>query len=62
MCVLVEPLDTATLAAGQARDLRSQLPGFDGFRQIAVHGIEPHYQWIRTIDIERGRSFRFTDE
>ena len=27
-----------------------------------VHGIEPQYQSIRTIDIERGRSFRFTDE
>ena len=27
-----------------------------------VHGIEPQYQAIRTIDIERGRSFRFTDE
>jgi putative ABC transport system permease protein len=28
----------------------------------AVHGIEPQYQEIRTIDIERGRAFRFTDE
>jgi putative ABC transport system permease protein len=27
-----------------------------------VHGIEPQYQAIRTIDIERGRTFRFTDE
>jgi putative ABC transport system permease protein len=27
-----------------------------------VHGIEPQYQAIRTIDIERGRLFRFTDE
>jgi putative ABC transport system permease protein len=27
-----------------------------------VHGIEPQYQAIRTIDIERGRAFRFTDE
>jgi putative ABC transport system permease protein len=29
---------------------------------LMVHGIEPQYQDIRTIDIERGRSFRFTDE
>jgi putative ABC transport system permease protein len=29
---------------------------------LSVHGIEPQYQAIRTIDIERGRSFRFTDE
>lgn len=28
---------------------------------LQVHGIEPQYQQIRTIDIERGRSFRFTD-
>jgi putative ABC transport system permease protein len=29
---------------------------------LQVHGIEPQYQAIRTIDIERGRSFRFSDE
>ena len=29
---------------------------------LDVHGIEPQYQAIRTIDIERGRMFRFTDE
>jgi putative ABC transport system permease protein len=29
---------------------------------ITTHGIEPQYQAIRTIDIERGRLFRFTDE
>jgi putative ABC transport system permease protein len=29
---------------------------------LMVHGIEPQYQAIRTIDIERGRLFRFTDE
>jgi putative ABC transport system permease protein len=29
---------------------------------LEVHGIEPQYQEIRTIDIERGRPFRFTDE
>ena len=29
---------------------------------LMVHGIEPQYQAIRTIDIERGRRFRFTDE
>ena len=29
---------------------------------LTVHGIEPQYQQIRTIDIERGRAFRFTDE
>jgi putative ABC transport system permease protein len=29
---------------------------------LQVHGIEPQYQQIRTIDIERGRAFRFTDE
>lgn len=28
---------------------------------LNVHGIEPQYQDIRTIDIERGRAFRFTD-
>jgi putative ABC transport system permease protein len=27
-----------------------------------VHGIEPQYQDIRTIDIEQGRGFRFSDE
>ena len=31
-------------------------------RGSTVHGIEPQYQAIRTIDIERGRAFRFTDE
>jgi putative ABC transport system permease protein len=29
---------------------------------LTVHGIEPQYQDIRTIDVERGRSFRFSDE
>jgi putative ABC transport system permease protein len=29
---------------------------------LVVHGIEPQYQEIRTIDIERGRGFRFSDE
>jgi putative ABC transport system permease protein len=29
---------------------------------LQVHGIEPQYQQIRTIDIERGRGFRFTDD
>jgi putative ABC transport system permease protein len=29
---------------------------------LGVTGIEPQYQEIRTIDIERGRNFRFTDE
>jgi putative ABC transport system permease protein len=29
---------------------------------LNTHGIEPQYQAIRTIDIERGRMFRFTDE
>ena len=29
---------------------------------LMVHGIEPQYQEIRTIDIERGRLFRFGDE
>jgi putative ABC transport system permease protein len=29
---------------------------------LTVHGIEPQYQAIRTIDLERGRSFRATDE
>jgi putative ABC transport system permease protein len=28
---------------------------------LQVHGIEPQYQQIRTIDIERGRGFRFSD-
>jgi putative ABC transport system permease protein len=28
---------------------------------LMVHGIEPQYQEIRTLDIERGRAFRFTD-
>jgi putative ABC transport system permease protein len=30
--------------------------------RITVHGIEPQYQDIRTIDIEHGRGFRFSDE
>jgi putative ABC transport system permease protein len=29
---------------------------------LGVTGIEPQYQAIRTLDIERGRNFRFTDE
>jgi putative ABC transport system permease protein len=29
---------------------------------LQVSGIQPQYQEIRTIDIERGRTFRFTDE
>lgn len=29
---------------------------------LQVTGIEPQYQAIRTIDVERGRTFRFTDE
>jgi putative ABC transport system permease protein len=29
---------------------------------LTVHGIEPQYQAIRTIDVEHGRMFRFTDE
>ena len=29
---------------------------------LTVHGIEPQYQDIRTIDIEKGRGFRFADE
>jgi putative ABC transport system permease protein len=29
---------------------------------LQVTGIQPQYQQIRTIDIERGRTFRFTDE
>jgi len=29
---------------------------------LQVHGIEPQYQDIRTIDIEKGRGFRFSDE
>src|SRR4051812_43189382 len=28
---------------------------------LTVHGIEPQYQDIRTLDIERGRGFRFSD-
>ena len=31
-------------------------------RRSNVHGIEPQYQAIRTIDIERGRMFRLHDE
>ena len=29
---------------------------------LQVHGVEPQYQSIRTIDLETGRLFRFTDE
>lgn len=29
---------------------------------LTVHGIEPQYQAIRTIDLEQGRAFRFTDD
>ena len=29
---------------------------------LSVHGVEPQYQEIRTIDIERGRGLRFSDE
>jgi putative ABC transport system permease protein len=29
---------------------------------LTVHGIEPQYQAIRTIDIAQGRMFRFSDE
>ena len=30
--------------------------------QSSVHGIEPQYQQIRTIDIQQGRGFRFSDD
>src|SRR6478672_9396515 len=29
---------------------------------LSVHGIQPQYQQIRTIDIERGRGFGWSDE
>jgi putative ABC transport system permease protein len=29
---------------------------------LQVHGVEPQYQEIRTIDIDKGRRFRFSDE
>ena len=29
---------------------------------LQIHGVEPQYQEIRTIDIEKGRGFRFSDE
>ena len=29
---------------------------------LQIHGVEPQYQDIRTIDIEKGRGFRFSDE
>jgi putative ABC transport system permease protein len=29
---------------------------------LTVHGIEPQYQNIRTIDVEKGRSLRFSDQ
>jgi putative ABC transport system permease protein len=29
---------------------------------LSVHGVEPQYQQIRTLDIVKGRGFRFTDE
>ncbi|MBM3820840.1 MAG: FtsX-like permease family protein [Acidimicrobiia bacterium] len=29
---------------------------------LTVHGIEPQYQSVRTIDLERGRQIRFSDE
>jgi putative ABC transport system permease protein len=29
---------------------------------LQIHGVEPQYQEIRTIEIERGRGFRFSDE
>ena len=28
---------------------------------LTVHGVEPQYQYIRTIDIEKGRNIRFSD-
>jgi putative ABC transport system permease protein len=29
---------------------------------LQVHGVEPQYQEIRTIDVEKGRRFKFSDE
>lgn len=29
---------------------------------LTVHGIEPEYQQVRTLDVRRGRAFRFTDD
>ena len=29
---------------------------------LQVHGIEPQYQEVRTVDIEKGRGFRFSDQ
>ena len=48
----------------QPRDPARRRPVKSAYNAAAltVHGIEPQYQEIRTIDIERGRMFRFTDE
>ena len=47
-------------ARDQSRRLRSRAASTP--RRSAVHGIEPQYQAIRTIDVERGRAFGVADD
>jgi len=54
----------STMIAVVSPELQRNLGVRSAFNSASlnVHGIEPQYQAIRTIDIERGRMFRFTDE
>jgi putative ABC transport system permease protein len=54
----------SSMIAVVSPELQRQLSVRSAFNSatLQTHGIEPQYQDIRTIDIERGRMFRFTDE
>jgi putative ABC transport system permease protein len=43
-------------------NLRVSVKSLYNAATLQVHGVEPQYQEIRTIDIEKGRGFRFSDE
>ena len=68
---LLLTLDDARALAAESRMVatvspelqRGAVPVRSAFNaaNLTVHGIEPQYQYIRTIDIERGRSFRASD-
>jgi putative ABC transport system permease protein len=65
-------LEDARVLAGQSQVIavvsaeiqRSSITVKSAYNAAAleVHGIEPQYQAIRTLDIERGRPFRFSDD
>jgi putative ABC transport system permease protein len=54
----------SSMIAAVSPELQRNLSVRSAFNSASLntHGIEPQYQAIRTIDIERGRMLRFTDE